>query len=127
MTDLTEEGKEALLKLLRIYLKRLIEIDLLTRSVYRFLRDLFDFSDFFRCYEPPLILSQEQFEALIKDLADQFDIIEISNSAKRFFIDLVRFSSENKKRLVIAFEVKNIKGITIFTVENVTAMTYENH
>jgi len=125
--DLTEEEKENLLKFLKVFLKRIVEIDNLNRNVFYFLQDLFDFSDFNTRYDPPLILSEKEFSALIKDLADRFDTIEISNSARRFFIDLTRFSPENKKRVIIAFEIKNIKGIRAFAIENVTAKTYISH
>ena len=121
------QEKENFKKFFKIILGRIVNIENLDRKISHFLQDNFYFYDFNAHYEPPLILSEVEFCALLKDLAVDFDVIEISNSARRFFIDLTRFSPENKKRLIIAFEIKNINGITAFTIENVVAKTYLTH
>ena len=124
--SLTEEQKEALLKSLKVFLERLVEVDNLDRNLTRFLRDNSDFSDFNAHYEPPLILTNQECNALIRGLADHFDVIEVSASVGRVFIDMERFSPENKKRVIIVFATRNINGKTVCLIENVNAKTYIN-
>jgi hypothetical protein len=112
-------------------LERIVEIDNLNRNLFYFLQDNFDFFDFNVHFDQPLMLTEKEHKAFIRDLANNFDVIEISTSARRIFIDLMGFSPDpflkNKKRVIIAFLVKNINGKTIYLIENVTAKTYINH
>jgi hypothetical protein len=73
------------------------------------------------------MLTEKEYKLFIRDLIADFDIIEIGSSAKRIFIDMSRFSPENKKRVVFAFLAKNINGKTIYLIENIVAKTYINH
>jgi|MonGeyMetagenome_1017769.scaffolds.fasta_scaffold83068_1 hypothetical protein len=124
--NLTEEQKEALWKSLKVFLGRLVEIDNLDRNLTRFLQDNFDFSDFSAHYEPPLMLTKQECKALIRGLADHFDVIEVSASTGRVFIDMERFSPENKKRVIVVFATRNINEKTVCLIENVSAKTYIN-
>ena len=111
----------------KIFLGRIVEIDNLNRNLFYFLQDNFDFSDFNVHYDPPIMLLENEYKLFIRDLIADFDIIEIGNSAKRIFIDLMRFSPENKKRVIITFLAKNINGKIVYLIENVIAKTYINH
>jgi hypothetical protein len=126
-----EAQEENFTEFFKIILGRIVEIDGLNRNLFYFLQDNFDFSDFNVHYDPPLMLTEKEYKAFIRDLVDDFDIIEISSSARRIFIDLMRFSPDpflrNKKRVILVLLVKNINGKTIYLIENVTAKTYINH
>ena len=115
----------------KIFLGRIVEIDNLNRNLFYFLQDNFEFSDFNVHFDQPLILSKNEYKAFVRDLANNFDVIEISTSARRVFIDMSRFSPDpflkNKKRVVLAFLTKNINGKTIYLIENIVAKTYINH
>ena len=124
--NLTEEQKGALWKSLKVFLEKLVEVDNLNRNLTRFLQDNFDFSDFSAHYEPPLMLTKQECKVLIRGLADHFDVIEVSASTGRVFIDMERFSPENKKRVIVVFATRNINEKTVCLIENVSAKTYIN-
>jgi hypothetical protein len=127
MSEQTEaQEKENFKRFFEIILGRVVDIENLNRSLSRFLSDNFYFSDFNKHYDPPLMLSEDEFKALVNYLTDYFDDIGFTGVAERIFMVMLRTTPENKKRLVIVFEIKNINGITIFAIENVSAKTYTN-
>jgi hypothetical protein len=59
-------------------------------------------------------------------LIDYFDDIGFTGIAERIFMVMVRTTPENKKRVTILFEIKNINGKTVYVIENVNGKTFTN-
>jgi hypothetical protein len=76
--------------------------------------------------DPPLILSDNEFKALVNDLADYIDDIGFTEIAGRIFMVVVHATPKNKVRITIIFEIKNIDGKTVFSIENVNGKTFPN-
>ena len=131
MSENMRTEQENFTEFFKIFLGRIVEIDNLNRNLFYFLQDNFDFSDFDVHYDPPIMLLENEYKLFIKDLIADFNVIEISSSARRIFVDLTRFSPDpslrNKKRVIITFLAKNINGKIVYLIENVIAKTYINH
>jgi len=96
----------------------------LDRALSAFLSDNYSFSDFNLRFDPPLILTEDKFKALVMSLIDYFDDIGFTGIAEHIFMVMVRATPENKKRVTILFEIKNINGKTVYVIENVNGKTF---
>jgi len=107
-------------------LDKALDVEVLDRALSAFLSDNCSFSDFNLRFYPPLMLTEDKFKALVMGLIDYFDYIGFTGIAERIFMVMVRATPENKKRVTILFEIKNINGKTVYVIENVNGKTFTN-
>jgi len=120
------QNKENLREFFATVLGKALDVEVLDRALSAFLSDNYSFSDFNLRFDPPLILTEDKFKALVMGLIDYFDDIGFTGIAEHIFMVMVRATPENKKRVTILFEIKNINGKTVYVIENVNGKTFTN-
>jgi hypothetical protein len=109
-------------------LKGPLDFEILGRALSPFLTADNELYDFDAHFNPPILLPEELFKALILDLSDYFDGFNFTDFANRIFLTMLGSSfSKNKKRLVIIYEHKNVNGEIFYAIENINAKTYIDH
>jgi len=96
-----------------------LDLEILNRALSAFLVDNYAFSDFNMHFNPPVILTENEFMALIKN----FDDFGFSEFDGRIFMIMVRDNPQNKKRIKIIY-VKMNNGK--YEIESVDGKTYLN-
>jgi hypothetical protein len=81
--------------------------------------DNYLFSDFELTFNPPFILSEQEFKALVNELIN-FGFMDYNGP---IFINLVRDTPENKKIIKITY-FKNINGGKMYKIININGKTY---
>jgi len=122
MSKELEKEKGLFSEILEIPLKA----EILNRALSNFLKDNYIFSDFELNFNLPLELSKEIFNALITQLSEYFDNFGFTEFAGRIFMVMARPTPENKKRVIIIYEIVNINGKKIYKIENINGKTYLN-
>jgi hypothetical protein len=93
------QNKENLRVFFATVLGKALDVEVLDRALSAFLSDNYGFSDFNLRFDPPLILTEDKFKALVMGLIDYFDDIGFTGIAERIFMVMVRATPENKSEL----------------------------
>ena len=118
-----QENKEKELKeIFSESLGRALDFEILGRALNQFLLENSELYDFDAHFNPPVLLSEELFKALVLDLSNYFDGFNLLDFGDHIFMVM----SSNNKRLLIVYSHKDINGKIFYAIERVEGKTYKS-